>query len=51
MIDFLRKNNQRLSFLDQDSINVVCNGKNGFFPSNCISSGICSLSKILGKQS
>lgn len=46
MIDFLRKNNQRLSFLDQDAINVVCNGKNGFFPSNYISSGICTLSKI-----
>ena len=46
MIDFLRKNNQTLSYLDQDAINVVCNGKNGFFPSNYISSGICSLSKM-----
>jgi lipopolysaccharide biosynthesis glycosyltransferase len=43
MIDFLRKNNHRLSFLDQDAINVVCNGKNGFFPSNYIISGTCSL--------
>ena len=46
MIDFLRKNNQTLSYLDQDAINVVCNGKNGFFPSNYLSSGICSLSKM-----
>lgn len=46
MIDFLRKNNQSLSFLDQDAINVVCNGKNGIFPSNYISSGICNLSNI-----
>ena len=46
MIDFLRKNNQTLLFLDQDAINVVCNGKNGFFPSNYISSGVCSLSEM-----
>lgn len=46
MIDYLRKNNQTLSFMDQDAINVVCNGKNGFFPSNYISSGICSLSEM-----
>ena len=46
IIEFLRKNNQRLLFLDQDIINVVCNRKNGFFPSNYISSGICSLSKM-----
>ena len=32
--------------MDQDAINVVCNGKNGFFPSNYISSGICTFSKI-----
>jgi hypothetical protein len=46
MINFWRKNNQKLSFFDQDAINVVHNGKNGFFPSNYISSGICSLSKM-----
>ena len=46
MKDFLRKNNQSLLFLDQDAINVVFNGKNGFFPSYHISLGICSLSKI-----
>jgi hypothetical protein len=32
--------------LDQYAINVVWNGKNGFFPSNYISSEICSLSKM-----
>jgi lipopolysaccharide biosynthesis glycosyltransferase len=46
MIDFLRKNNGRLFFLDQDAINVVCNSNNGFFPSNYISSGICNLDAL-----
>ena len=46
MIDFLRKNNNRLYFLDQDAVNVVCNEKNDFFPSNYISSGICDMKKM-----
>lgn len=46
IIDFLRKYNQTLCFLDQDAINVVCNGKNGFFPSDYISSGVCNLNSI-----
>ena len=32
--------------LDQDTINVVCNKKLGFFPSNYISSGICDLNYL-----
>ena len=43
---FLRQNNKRLSFLDQDAINVVCNKKNGFFPSHYISSGVCDLNML-----
>jgi lipopolysaccharide biosynthesis glycosyltransferase len=39
--EFLRKNNKNLAYLDQDAINVVCNKKNGFFPSDYISSGVC----------
>ena len=46
MVDFLRKNNNQLYFLDQDAVNVVCNEKNDFFPSNYISSGICDISKM-----
>ena len=46
MIDFLRKNNNQLYFLDQDAVNVVCNEKNDFFPSNYISSGICDIRKM-----
>jgi lipopolysaccharide biosynthesis glycosyltransferase len=41
IICFLKKNNDSLYFLDQDAINVVCNKKNGIFPSNYISFGIC----------
>lgn len=54
MIKFLRKNNKNLLYLDQDAINVVCNRKNGFFPLNYISSGICNLNtlhKITKKKS
>lgn len=43
IINFLRKNNNKLIFLDQDAINFVCNKKNGFFPSNYISSAICNI--------
>lgn len=43
MINFLKKNNQTLYYLDQDAINVVCNKKNGFFPSHYISLGYCDL--------
>ena len=46
MIEFLRKNNNSLLYLDQDAINVVCNKKNGIFPSNYISSGICNLNEL-----
>ena len=44
--EFLRQNNKRLLFLDQDAINVVCNRKNGFFPSNYVSSGVCNLNTL-----
>lgn len=44
--EFLRKNNKKLTFLDQDAINVVCNKKNGFFPSDYISSGICDYNTL-----
>ena len=46
ILDFLRNNNKRLLYLDQDAINVVCNKKNGIFPPNYISFGICDLDKI-----
>ena len=48
MLDFL-KNNKNLEYLDQDAINVVCNKKNGFFPSNYISFGICNI-KLFQKK-
>ena len=41
IILFLKKNNDSLYFPDQDAINVVCNKKNGIFPKNYISFGIC----------
>ena len=46
MVKFLRKYNNQLYFLDQDVINVVCNKKNDFFPSNYISSGICDVGSM-----
>ena len=46
IIDYLRNYNNSLFFLDQDAINVVCNKKNGFFPSNYFSYGVCSLKKL-----
>ena len=44
--DFLKENNMHLLYLDQDAINVVCNKKNGFFPSDYISSGVCDLNVL-----
>ena len=44
--EFLKKNNNSLLLLDQDAINVVCNKKNGFFPSYYISSGLCNINFI-----
>ena len=41
--EFLKKNNNSLLLLDQDAINVVCNKKNGFFPSYYVSSGLCNI--------
>ena len=43
MLDFLKKNNNSLYYLDQDAINVVCNKKNGIFPKHYISLGYCDL--------
>ncbi len=44
---FLRKYNGHLSFLDQDAINVVCNKKNGFFPSYYFGNDLCNLNNII----
>ena len=46
ILEFLKQNNKNLTFLDQDAINVVCNKKNGFFPSYYVSFGICDLKKL-----
>ena len=49
MCQFLKVNNDSLLFLDQDAINVVCNKKNGFFPSYYFGSYLCDwkyISKI-----
>jgi len=43
---FLKVNNGSLLFLDQDAINVVCNKKNGFFPSYYFGSYLCNLEYI-----
>ena len=43
MLKFLTKYNNSLLLLDQDAINVVCNNKNDYFPSNYISSGYCDI--------
>lgn len=50
IIDFLKKNNDKLQYLDQDAINVVCNKKNGIFPSNYISTGICNVKSYIENQ-
>lgn len=50
MLDFLRKYNNQLFYLDQDVINVVCNDKNDFFPPNYISSGICDKNGLKHNQ-
>ena len=47
IIKFLKENNNRLSYLDQDAINVVCNNKNGFFPAHYVSSGNCDFTNII----
>lgn len=39
---FLKRNNKKLKFLDQDAINVVCNEKNKFLPPYYVSSGVCN---------
>jgi len=39
-------NNGSLLFLDQDAINVICNKKNGFFPSYYFGSYLCNLEYI-----
>ena len=44
--EFLTKNNNRLAYLDQDAINVVCNKKNGFLPRFYVSSGVCEPNKF-----
>lgn len=44
--EFLKVNNGSLLFLDQDAINVVCNKKNGFFPSYYFGSYLCDLNNI-----
>ena len=41
MMQFLRDHNGHLNLLDQDAINVVCNAKNGFFPKEYVSTGVC----------
>ena len=43
---FLKDNNGTLLYLDQDAINVVCNKKNGFFPSNYFGDYFCDLKKL-----
>lgn len=44
--EFLKQNNGSLLFLDQDAINVICNKKNGFFPSYYFGEYYCELTKI-----